>query len=79
MFHLRFAEVVQMRLPAHVVFQIVRHMFGKQNVTGIAAIHHSLRHVNARARDVGPPVHIGHFADRSAMNAHPHLDRRVLL
>ena len=36
-----------------VLFQIFGHMFGKQDVPGIAAIHHPLRHVDSGAGDVG--------------------------
>ena len=75
MFHFGFTEIVQKRPPASRIFQVLRDVFRKQNVTGIAAIHHSLRHVDARARDIGPPVHIDHFAHRSAVNSHPHLNR----
>src|SRR5450432_448086 len=42
MFHLAFAQVVQERLPIGVVFQVVRHVFGDKDVSGVAAIHHPL-------------------------------------
>ncbi len=53
-----------------VLFQIFRHMFGEQNVTRIATIHHPLRHVDPGAGDVRAPAHIGHFAHRPAVNSH---------
>ena len=52
--------------------QIIRNMFGEQDVTGIAAIHHALSHVDPTAGDVGAPANIGYFADRPAMNSHAH-------
>jgi len=50
--------------------QIIRDMFGEQYVTGIAAIHHSLRHVNPTTGDVRASADISYFTDRSAMNSH---------
>ena len=47
-------------------------MFGEQNVSGIAAIHHPLRDVDSGAGDIGLLVHIGDFADRTAVNSHAH-------
>ena len=52
--------------------QIVRDMFGEQDVAGIAAIHHSLRHVNPTTGDVRASADISYFADRAAMNSHAH-------
>ncbi len=51
----------------------------KKDVTSIAAIHYPLRQVDARAGDIGAPVQIGHFAYRTAMNSHSHLNLRVFL
>ena len=48
-------------------------MFGKQNVAGIAAIHHSLGHVDAGARNVCPIVDISKKIDRPAMDSHAQL------
>jgi len=59
--------------------QIIRHVLGEENVPGVTAIHHPLRHVDARPGDVGAPAHVGHFAHWSAVNAHPHRKFRVLL
>ena len=69
-FHFIFTEIVQLRTPLRIVFQIFRDMFGEKNVPGIAAIHHPLRDVDARARDVGLFVEVGNFVDRAAMNSH---------
>ena len=52
------------------MFEIVGHMPREENVTGVAAIHHSLRDVNSRAGDVRLFVEISDFVDRTAMNAH---------
>ena len=61
------------------MFQVIRYMFGKKNVPGIAAIHHSLRHVDASAGDVRLFVYIGDFVHRAAVNAHAHLKFRMTL
>jgi hypothetical protein len=52
-FHFAFAQIVQMGTPLAILFQIVRHMLGEQNVPGIPAIHHSLRQVDSRSRHIG--------------------------
>src|SRR5205085_12453863 len=46
-FYLPLAEVVQVRLPVTVLSEVVRHMFGQENMSGIAAIHYPLRHVDS--------------------------------
>ena len=78
-FHLAFAEVVQEGSPISIFFQIIRDAFRQKNMTRVAAIHHPLRQVDARASDIGAPVQIGHFTHRAAMNAHSHLDLWVFL
>ena len=47
-------------------------------MSGVAAIHHPLRHVDAGPGDVGASAHVGHLAHRSAVNAHAHGKFRVL-
>ena len=49
MFHFEGADVVQKRSPAFVFRQVFGHMTGQKNVPGVATIHHSLGHVDARA------------------------------
>ncbi len=75
---LAFAEVVQARRPLPVLHQIIGHVLREKDVPGVAAIHHPLRHVDAGPGDVGAPAHIGHFAHRPAVNAHPHRNFRML-
>ena len=59
--------------------QIIGHMLREKNVAGVAAIHHSLRHVDPGPGDVGAPAHVGHLAHRSAVNAHAHRKFRMFL
>ena len=54
-------------------------MTGKKNVPRVAAIHHSLRHVDSRAREIGPFVYIHNTANWPAVNAHPDLQALVVL
>ena len=75
--HFAVAQVVQMWPPMTVLLQVFRHMSREKNVTGIAAIHDPLRHVDARPGDIGPTAHIRHVAYRPAVNAHPHCDLRM--
>ena len=76
---LAFTQIAQTRRPLAVLHQIIRHVLGEKNVPGIAAIHHSLRHVDAGPGDVGAPAHVGHLADRSAVNADAHREFRMFL
>jgi len=77
MFYFAFAQIVQVALPMAVLFQVLGHVFGHQNVTGIAAIHHPLRNVNSGSGYVGATTHVHHATDRPAMNSHPQLQFRV--
>ena len=61
------------------VFPVFRHMPGEKNVTGVAAIHHPLRDVDARAGNVGLFVQINDFIDRAAVNAHPDMKFGMIL
>ena len=74
MFHFELAQMMQARLPFAVLLKVLSRAFGKQNVAGIAAIHHTLRHVNAATREVGAAIHIDDLIYRAAMNAHPHIE-----
>src|SRR4029079_11267795 len=76
MFHLTFAQVVQVRSPMSVVCQVVSHVVGQKNVTGVTAIHYSLGDVNSRACDVDTLVHVGDPVDRPAMDSHSDMDLR---
>ena len=78
-FHFALTQIVQARRPLPVLCEIIRHPLRKENVTGIAAIHHPLRQVDACSGNVAAPVHIGHFAHRAAVHSHPHRDLRVRL
>src|SRR5437773_11389871 len=53
-------------------------MRGQENVSGIAAIKHSLRDVNPRSCEVRSIVNIGDRIDRAAVNTHPQLDTRMI-
>ena len=77
-FYFAGSKVVQERSPLFVFFEILGDMLGKENVPGIAAIHHPLRHVDPSPGEVGPPAHVGHFAHRPAVNAHSHRNFRML-
>src|SRR5439155_10139162 len=72
-FHFAGTEVVQEGSPPLVFFEVLSDVFGEENVAGVAAIHHSLRHVDPIARDVGPLIHINHAANGPAVNSHPKL------
>jgi hypothetical protein len=78
-FHLALAEVVQSAMPVSELFQVFGDVLGKKDVPGIAAIHDSLRHVDARTGDIGASAHINDPADCAAMHAHAQLQLGTLL
>src|SRR5437870_10377507 len=45
----------------------------------VGAIHDTLRHIDARARDIQHIVYIGDAVDRTAMNSHSELDMWMTL
>src|SRR5205814_4484913 len=79
MFHFACAEVVQERSPPLVFFEVFSDMLRQQNVAGVAAIHHSLRHVDPSAREIGPFIYIDHATNRPAVNSHPKLQAGMFL
>ena len=79
MFHFANTKVVQERSPLLVFFEVFRHMLGKQNVSGVTAIHHPLRHVDPGAREVGAFVYIDNPADWTAVDSHPKLQTGMFL
>ena len=52
---LRIPKIMQQRPPMFVFFQIFGDVFGDKNVSGVAAIHHPLRHVKAGTGEIGRP------------------------
>src|SRR5215470_3318917 len=79
MFYLERADIVQERSPAFVFCQVLRHMMGEKDVTGVAAIHHPLGHVDAGPSYVRAFVHVHHTTDWPAVNAHPNLQAPIVL
>jgi hypothetical protein len=78
-FHLERADIMQERSPPFVFGQVLGHMAGKKDVPGVATIHHPPSHVDARPGYVGAFGHVYHTTDRSTVNAHPHLQARIVL
>src|SRR5436190_8558940 len=68
---------MDVRLPSTPLREIVGDTFTHENMAGIAAIHHSLRDVDAYAGDVFAPVGILHMMDRAAVDSHPHRKTRL--
>jgi hypothetical protein len=78
-FDFTFAEIEQVRPPLRILLEIVRDTFGEQDVSGIAAIHDALRHIDSDTRDIGLFVQIGDLVNRAAMDSHAHLQFRMAL
>ena len=70
--HFALAQIMQLSRPLPVLHQVIGDALRKQDMTGIAAIHYPLRHVNTGAGDVGAAVDVDDFTDRPAMNPHAH-------
>src|SRR5215469_4344918 len=68
---------MKVRLPATLLCEIVSDAFTNENVASVAAIHHSLRDIDAYAGDVFTPVCILHMMDRAAVDPHPHWKTRL--
>ena len=79
MLHFAFAQIMEIGAPARILLEVICHMLGKQDVSGVTAIHYPLRDVDARAGDVGVFVQITDLIDRAAVNAHPHPKFRMVL
>ena len=77
MFHFDFADLVQIRLPSAVLRQIFGGAFGKQDVTGIAQIHHALGDIDAGACHIGTIVDVGYATNRPGVNAHAQSQSRM--
>ena len=70
MLHLHVAEIVKIRLPPARLGQIVGDPFGNKDVSGIAAIHDSLRDIDASPGNVLALVHVRNVVNWSAVNSH---------
>ena len=70
-FHLHFAQVMQMRAPAPILLKVLRDSFRQQDVTGVPTIHQTLGEVDANSGGVEATVNVRNLADRPAVHAHP--------
>src|SRR5690348_2024032 len=61
------------------LLEVFGHSPGEKNVTGIGAIHHSLRHVDAGTGDISAAVHINYATHWPTVNPHPQGKVTVLL
>ena len=79
MLHFTRAKIVQERSPLLVFFEVFSHVPGKENVPGVAAIHHPLCHVDPSAREISLIIYIRDRIDRAAMNTHAQFELRSVL
>src|SRR6266700_404992 len=63
---------MQMLPPAPVMLQIFGDMLREQNMSGITALHHAPRHVNAGPSHIRALVHIDNAAAWTAVHSHAH-------
>ena len=71
MFHLGLRQArAGVRSPMRILRQVISSAFRKKNVTGITAVHHPLRNVDARPGNIRAIVHIRDLIHRTAMNPH---------
>src|SRR5438876_10467814 len=62
-FYVECTDIVQKRSPALVFCQVLSHVMGEEDVPGVSAIHHPLRHVDAGTSHVGAFVYVDHATD----------------
>src|SRR4030095_8123082 len=72
-FHFACAKIMQEWPPLLICFEIFGDMLGKEDVAGVSAIHHPLRHVEASTGEIGMTIYIYHPAHRTAVHPHPEL------
>ena len=68
--HLALTKIVQTALPVAVLLQILRHVFGDEDVAGITTIHDPLCNVDSCSGYVCAATYVDYAADRSAMDSH---------
>src|SRR5438876_10501727 len=78
MLYLNAPKVVQIRFPFAILREIIPNSFREKNMSGIAAIHHPLRHIDAYSSNVALIIYIGDLIYRAAVNSHPQLQLGVL-
>jgi hypothetical protein len=68
---------MQITLPTTMLRQIIRETFAHQNVTRVAAIHHSLRDIDSYSGNVLARVSIPDELDRPAVDSHSYRQARL--
>src|SRR5438094_7670824 len=77
--HFTLTDIVQVWLPVPIMNKVLGYMRGQKDVPGIAAIQHTLGHINSGAGYVRFVVHIGYPINRPAVNPHPYLKQRMTM
>ena len=70
-FDLGLAQVVQCAVPRGKMAQYIGHRFRNQDMPPIAAIHDSLRDIDASACHIAIGIDVGNPIHRSGMDSHP--------
>src|SRR5256886_17192202 len=70
MLYLNSPKVVQIRFPFVILPEIIGYSPRKKNGSGVPAIHHPLRHVNAYSSNVTLIIYIGDLIHRAAVDPH---------
>src|SRR5436189_5866228 len=79
MFYFTLAEFMEVRLPVRVFLQIFSDVLREQDVSGVAAVHDPLCHIDASASHVRFSGCVYNPTDGSTVYAHSQLKFRVLL
>src|SRR5215472_7675621 len=77
MFYFARTKVVEERSPLLVFFEIFSDMLREQNMAGIAAIHHPLRHVDPGAGKISSFIYIDHATNWPAVDPHSNLQPTI--
>ena len=67
--HFHLAQIMQRWPPSSVLLKIFSDSLRKQDMTGVATIHHSLGEINPNPGSVDPIIYVGHRAHQP--RAHP--------
>jgi len=71
-------ERSQMRMPAAVRCQVLRSVFGEQNMASIAIIHHPLCQINCGSGNIWLFVNVRRYTDRASVDPHAQLQFGIL-
>src|SRR5258708_30870293 len=77
MLHFDLTKIVQRWPPSSILLKVFGDSLRKQDMTGVATIHHALGEINPNPGRVDPIIYVGHRAHGPAVHAHSHPQTRM--